>query len=139
MYNLDNFAVRAAVKGVIIKDGKFLILHRHDYDSWDLPGGKVEKNESPKDALVREIEEETRLKVNVKEACGVFLFIGTVSKKQYVLTNIACEYVDGEVQLSDEHDSYKWISQEEINKYNILNEQARNELVSYFKSLKNNK
>lgn len=45
-----------------MKEGKFLIGQRQAHDrhalKWEFPGGKVEKGEEPKEALVRELREE---------------------------------------------------------------------------------
>nr|WP_294894133.1 NUDIX domain-containing protein [uncultured Pedobacter sp.] len=43
------------------EDGKYLFIHRHG--RWDLPKGKLERNEKKKDAAVREVEEECGLKI----------------------------------------------------------------------------
>ena len=58
--------VRVAVHGLIKKDNKFLITKRpfdDDYmpDVWDLPGGTIKFQENIKNALIREINEETTL------------------------------------------------------------------------------
>jgi 8-oxo-dGTP pyrophosphatase MutT (NUDIX family) len=49
------------------KDGKILLLHRQDYkpqgNTWGVPAGKVETNEDPLNAMLRELEEETGYKV----------------------------------------------------------------------------
>ncbi len=48
--------------GIIVKDGKILLAQRKPTANqalkWEFPGGKVEKNESPQAALVRELSEE---------------------------------------------------------------------------------
>jgi len=47
---------------VIIEDGRVLLAQRksgtHLAGAWEFPGGKVEPDEDPRDALVRELEEE---------------------------------------------------------------------------------
>ncbi|WP_281974298.1 NUDIX hydrolase [Halobacillus litoralis] len=49
---------REAVRGVIIQNGKLLMVHSNKGD-YKLPGGGVEQKEAHEDALVREIAEET--------------------------------------------------------------------------------
>ncbi len=51
----------SAAGGLVIRpDGKFLIMKRDGL--WDLPKGKLEKGESPEEAAIREVQEETGLK-----------------------------------------------------------------------------
>lgn len=53
--------------GIIIEDGQILMLDQ-DTDgprSWSLPGGKLEEGETLKEALVREMREETGAEVEV--------------------------------------------------------------------------
>ena len=47
---------------MIIAEGKLLLLYREDENWWEVPGGKVEKGESPTEAAVRETEEEIGVK-----------------------------------------------------------------------------
>jgi 8-oxo-dGTP pyrophosphatase MutT (NUDIX family) len=46
-------------------DGRVLLVHRRDLDLWNLPGGRVEPGETPWQAVVREVREETGLDVKV--------------------------------------------------------------------------
>ena len=50
---------RPSVRGIIIKNGKILMIHSLKYDYYKLPGGGVEKGESLADALIREVKEES--------------------------------------------------------------------------------
>jgi len=56
------------VGGVVIHDKKVLLVRRvlgEDTGEWAIPGGFVEKKEKIEDAIVREVEEETKIKVKV--------------------------------------------------------------------------
>jgi ADP-ribose pyrophosphatase YjhB (NUDIX family) len=50
--------IRAA-GGVVVRDGRILVVHRARYDDWSLPKGKLERGESWAEAAVREVREET--------------------------------------------------------------------------------
>ena len=52
--------VRAA-GGVIVRDGRVLLVHRPKYDDWSLPKGKLDDGEGWEDAALREVQEETGL------------------------------------------------------------------------------
>jgi 8-oxo-dGTP diphosphatase len=55
-------ATTLVVAAVLVESGRVLLSQRkpgtHLAGSWELPGGKVEPDEDPKDALVRELREE---------------------------------------------------------------------------------
>ncbi|MFY0686104.1 MAG: NUDIX hydrolase [Cyclobacteriaceae bacterium] len=60
-YIKNRFKVVKAAGGVVEKGGKNLLIYRNN--KWDLPKGKLEKGEDIKDCAVREVEEETGVKV----------------------------------------------------------------------------
>lgn len=55
-------AFPVSVKGVLVRDGRVLLL-KNERDEWELPGGKLERGEEPPVCVVREISEETGLAV----------------------------------------------------------------------------
>lgn len=127
-----NFAL--AVKAVIIKDTKFLLLHRSKKEIensymnrrqvWDLPGGGVRFFETAKDGLIREITEETGLKVTILKPLCTFDAI----KPQMHLSifTYLCEYKSGEVYLSSEHDKFYWLTLDDMNCMDIPNWMKQN-------------
>lgn len=52
------------VAAIIIKDNKIFATQRGYGDfkgGWEFPGGKIEENELPRDAIIREIKEELNI------------------------------------------------------------------------------
>jgi 8-oxo-(d)GTP phosphatase len=61
---VENFyTIIKAAGGVVEKDDSILLIHR--LGKWDLPKGKLEKNESSKIAAIREVFEETGVKAKL--------------------------------------------------------------------------
>lgn len=58
---VTHFIVEEAAGGLVFRpDGRILVMHRRGY--WDLPKGKIDPGETPEEAAVREVAEETGLK-----------------------------------------------------------------------------
>lgn len=108
---------RYVVGAIIPFENTVLLLHRKQDDFMggidEIPSGGVEKNETLENALKREIKEETGLLVrSVTDYLGFFDYYSKkgIRTRQFnfvAITNRA------EVILS-EHDTYKWVTKEEI-------------------------
>ncbi|HUC90194.1 MAG TPA: NUDIX hydrolase [Patescibacteria group bacterium] len=61
--------MRKAARAIIIEDGKILVMHRNKYGSkyFTLVGGRMNDDETPEQALVREIKEETGLQITAAQ------------------------------------------------------------------------
>lgn len=47
------------------KDKKILLVKHADYDKWLQPGGHIEEDETPEEAAIREVYEETGIKITL--------------------------------------------------------------------------
>ena len=118
-----------ATKGMILKDNKLLIIYKSKEEAkeWsseknandanyevrrDLPGGRLEFGEDPQVALLREISEEVGVEVEVLRPLNVWHLIK--NQLQLVGINYLCIWKEGEVVLSDEHEAYEWLTEEDL-------------------------
>jgi ADP-ribose pyrophosphatase YjhB (NUDIX family) len=104
-----------AVNAFLIKDNKFLLLKRNDPPLiWGPPGGKLEVNEDPVTGLIREVKEETNLDIEV--VMPVTTWFGEFNDKKIFAVDYLSYYVSGEIKLSAEHNSYRWLTLQELRK-----------------------
>ncbi|WP_083195195.1 NUDIX domain-containing protein [Pararhodobacter sp. CCB-MM2] len=67
-------AVRLAVRAVILREGRLLLVNAYpgqQSDLWCAPGGGVERHASLPDNLIREVHEETGIAIRVGAPCLV--------------------------------------------------------------------
>ena len=105
------------VAGAIIKDGKVFSAQRGNSGKtafkWEFPGGKINPDETPEQALARELLEELSIKVKVHE-----LIYQVVDEYEDVILHIdtyRCELLEGIPTLS-EHIALAWSNKEELDK-----------------------
>jgi len=99
------------VDGFIIKDGKILLLKRNNYpamNEWWVPGGRVIKNETLVDSIIRKVKDETGLDVDIISQIGV---TETIFERKHTI-NICFDLSakSSEVTLNSEHSEFKWFS-----------------------------
>jgi len=102
--------------GIIInKEEKVLLCHRNDYDLWNLPGGGLEKRETPWDCVIREIKEETGLNTKISHLAGIY---SNPNKDQLVFVFV-CNIIKGKLTLNKEARDLKYFSLAKIPKNTI--------------------
>jgi 8-oxo-dGTP diphosphatase len=103
-----------AVSAAIFRDGKVLLTRRARSPAkgfYSLPGGRVEFGESLHQALAREIDEETGLKIEIIGLAGWREVLpATAGAGHYLIMSFATRWVAGEPALNDELDDHRWIA-----------------------------
>lgn len=101
--------------GVIWKGDKILVTRRPSKGLlgglWEFPGGKIEKGESPKECVVREIQEEVGLHVKAGNSVGVIRHAYTHFSIE--MEGILCQYLKGKPKALG-CDAWRWIRWDEI-------------------------
>ena len=84
------------VAAVIEKDGCYLLVEERAMGKIVLnqPGGHIESGESPEDAVVREVLEETGCSVECGELIGVYLWIHPQTRQQFLRIVYVARYLD---------------------------------------------
>ena len=101
---------RPSARGIIVKGDKLGLIHNMKYDYYEFPGGGIEEGESFEEGLIREVKEETGLKVipkSIREFGSALrlsksrVFENTVFEQENFY--YYCEVYDeiGETQLED--------------------------------------
>src|SRR5690349_20774625 len=109
---------RVPCAGAIVQDdsGRLLLIRRGREPGkglWSLPGGRVEPNESPAQAAVREVREETGLDVVAGPLVGQVERPGP-DDQLYVIDDYLCTVRGGELRPGDDADDVRWVTGPEI-------------------------
>ena len=112
--------VLVVAAALVDSDGRVLIAQRPEGKSmaglWEFPGGKIEADEKPEDALIRELKEE--LGIAVKEAClAPFTFAShTYGAFHLLMPLYVCRRWDG-IPQPHHHAALKWVRPKDMKDY----------------------
>ena len=112
-------------KAFINKRGKILVLRDpkaaiKGFIGLDFPGGKYRWGKDPKSELLREVKEETGLKIRIGRPFTVWITKGMPyldPPANIFLIGYFCAYLSGKVKLSDEHNNYEWVDRKSYRKW----------------------
>ena len=108
------------VAAIIYRDQNLLLARRKPEKSmggsWEFPGGKIEKGETPESALARELEEEFDLRVSVGPHVATHRHDYEHIKIELIAHETTIEA--GEFQLRD-HDAIVWVTPQEATSYKL--------------------
>ena len=99
---------------LIVKDSKLLAVQRGPDSShpwlWEFPGGKIQTGESAEQCIIREIEEELNVGIEIIQMMSAVEF--DYGNKQIRLIPFVCRISSGEISLN-EHIAKNWFGFDE--------------------------
>ena len=112
------FPVVPVASGIILKDNKILIGLRSKKDQggglWEFPGGKIELEESGKNAVIRELKEELGINASVKQK--VMQYVHRHKNILYDISFFEIISFIGEVKMNV-HDDLRWVDLNSLKNY----------------------
>ena len=102
------------VAAIIIENGKVFATQRgygEFKDGWEFPGGKIEPDETPEEAIVREIKEELDTEIEVLELLDTVEY--DYPNFHLSMDCFICKIKSGDLILK-EHEAAKWLTKETL-------------------------
>lgn len=125
----EDFQSEFDIVGILILHEKNFVLlkrasHKPQGGTWGAPGGKVEKNETPLEAIIRETYEETGLILNEQNTILHQTFFVTHDEHCFSYHLYTYQVASRPSITLEEncHDEYKWFSQEDITKIPLIHD-----------------
>lgn len=132
-----HFIGKIAQKGIIEFEGRVLITRdMHDGGVWELPGGRLHKNEVPQAGLSREIHEELGLELTIGNVVYVEQFVHPRGNEAHVLIVYhipLSSKIEQIIPKSDEVWEYAWITSIQLDEYSFF-DSYRRALHTFFNS-----
>ena len=106
------------VSAVIEDNGRYLLIE--EFSMGDVvinqPGGHIEAGESPEEAVIREVREETGCDVGCGELIGIYLWIHPQTRQQFLRLVFVAEYLGCDESRSLDHNIVRrrWMARADI-------------------------
>lgn len=107
--------VRAA-GGVVVREGKVVLVHRPKYDDWTFPKGKADEDESDEDCALREVAEETGLQCRLRAELASTEYVDSRGRPKRVRWWRMDPIADDGFSPNDEVDEVRWVAPEEASR-----------------------
>lgn len=139
------------IGGYLFANNKVLLIHHNKLNIWIPVGGHIEENETPDDALMREVKEETNLDIkilgqsdlliegNVKQnlATPFYANVHSVGDHDHCCFYYVCRVINpDELKINKELKNYQWFSQNDLNK-EIVSNDVRSQALEAFRVYNN--
>ena len=114
-----NKGVIAAASVCVFRDDEVLLIKRAKPPFlWSLPGGRIEAGETPEQAAVRELLEETGITAQIV-AAGQILNFTAGNGDRYVISNFAALYLSGEARAMSDAADVAWEAEAGFSSYSL--------------------
>lgn len=128
--SFSNFQITQNI--IIPNQNDEVLILKHNSSKWLLPGGRINVNENWKDALEREVDEETGIKEFEIER-----IIDTDNWYEngngfYVVTYLSKKVKVDQVILSDEHVEFSWVSLSNLDSFNFWHQNIKERIKKVF-------
>lgn len=117
------------VGAIIARDSQILLVRRSNpplQGQWSIPGGLVEIGETTKDAIVREVREETSLEVVPERLVEVFERIlrdeNLRVQYHFVLIDYLCRITSGNEKAGSDVSELRWASSDQLESLEVAPE-----------------
>lgn len=114
------------VGGVVVQDNRVLLVQRGTEPlkgQWSIPGGLIDVGETLREAVIREVKEETGLDVEPLELVELLDRIhrqdGRV-RYHYVIADYLCRVTGGSLVAASDADAVRWTERAEWNSHSVL-------------------
>ncbi len=108
------------VAAVVLFEGRYLFVEEvaNRRNVLTQPGGHIESGESPEEAVVREVMEETGCTVICEDLIGVYLWIQPQTRQQFLRIVYSADFVDcnESAKLDDGIIARRWLDLDDIKK-----------------------
>ncbi len=114
------------VGGVVVHEGRVLLVQRGREPlkgQWSLPGGLLEVGESLESGVIREVEEETGLRVQPVQLIELLDRIhreGDRVRYHYVIADYLCRVTGGDLHAASDAAAVRWVERAEWNSHSVL-------------------
>jgi 8-oxo-dGTP pyrophosphatase MutT (NUDIX family) len=110
------------VKAAIIQNDKLLVVKHRTKGFWDVPGGRIDTEESVQQTLMRELNEElpSHSNASIGDIVCAYRVPGSVIDDETGLLLLVYRVeltLGDDIALSDEHSEVKWMTFDEANQY----------------------
>jgi 8-oxo-dGTP diphosphatase len=95
---------------IINQGGQLLAVRRRDNGHWEPPGGVLELDETIQAGLIREVLEETGLRVEPEALSGVYKNM----LRGIIALVFRCRIIGGEPHATNEVEEVEWLTPEEV-------------------------